>query len=447
MKRVLFITYYFPPSGGSGVQRPLKFVKYLPAYGWRPTVLTVDPKDAAYPSLDAGLEAEVPPEAVVRRTPAWDPYAAYARLLGKRKRDTVGVGFNKLAAGGWKDALARWVRGNVFLPDARVGWVPFGIREGRRLLAREPFDMICTSGPPHSMHLIARSLKRTTGTPWVADLADPWTDISYYHALPRTAPARRLEAWLERTTLAAADAVVSVTEGFGALLRRRAPLRRYATIYNGFDEADLDPAPPPPPDPERFVVAHVGMLSAVQHSPGLVEALGARVRRDPAWARRLVARFVGHTDAAILEAFRQAGLGPNLDVVGYVPHAEALDYMRRADLVLAAVQQTPANEGIVPAKVFEYLRVGAPVLGLAPPEGDLARILRETGGGAAFAHADADAIGAYLDEAFARSLRGARAAPADPARLAPYDRRFQAGQLAALFDAVLSGDGRRAVVS
>ncbi|MGI9174359.1 MAG: glycosyltransferase, partial [Rhodothermales bacterium] len=149
MKRVLFVTYYFPPSGGSGVQRALKFAKYLPHFGWEPTILTVRPEDAAYPDLDATLSRDVPPGLRVERTRAWDPYALYARLQGKVKSETVGVGFVGEGTMNRTQRFARWLRANVFLPDARVGWVPFALCRGSTLLEDGSYDAILTTGPPH----------------------------------------------------------------------------------------------------------------------------------------------------------------------------------------------------------------------------------------------------------------------------------------------------------
>lgn len=440
MKRVLLISYYFPPSGGPGVQRVLKFVKYLPAFGWQPTVLTLAPDHAAYPDLDPTLADEIPPSVRVERTRAWDPYAVYARVQGKAKGETVGVGFVKEGrAGDWKQRLARWVRANVFVPDARVGWVPFARRAARRLADEEAYDAILTSGPPHSTHLVGRWLRRRHETPWVADMRDPWTDISYYEDLPHTAPIRRLDAGLERSVLATADAVIAVSDGVGRGLQAKAAIRRYETIPNGYDPADIPAVEALPHQEDRFVIAHVGTLSGQQHAPGFVEALARLTDADPAWRARLEMRFVGHVDGAILAAFAEAGLGAAVRQVPYVPHADAIRHMRAADLLMVAVQRVAHNDGVTPAKMFEYLSLGIPVLGLAPPSGDLARILRETGGGRTFDHDDTDGIAAFIAEHVARIARGDPAPRPDPEALRAYDRRVLTERLAGLLDELVIG--------
>ena len=442
MKRVLLISYYFPPSGGPGVQRALKFVKYLPDFGWQPTVLTVAPEHAAYPDLDPSLAEEIPASVRVVRTRSWDPYAVYARFQGKAKGETVGVGFVKEgAAESGRQRLARWVRANVFLPDARVGWVPFARRAAKKLAQEEAYAAILTSGPPHSTHLIGRLLRRRFGVPWVVDMRDPWTDISYYRDLPHTAPARRFDAALERKVLAAADAVISVSDGVGRGLHTKATLRHYQTIPNGYDPADIPDVTVSPRREDRFVIAHVGTLSGQQHAPGLVRALARLADTDPAWRARLEVRFVGHVDGAILRAFDDAGLGEAVTQVPYVPHAEAIGHMRAADLLMVAVQRVEHNEGVTPAKMFEYLSVGIPVLGLAPPDSDLARILHETKGGSTFDHEDSDGIAAFIAGHTARIARGDPPPRPDATALRAYDRRVLTERLAVLFDSLVVGHG------
>ncbi len=434
MKRVLVLTYYFPPAGGSGVQRVLKFVKYLPAFGWRPTVLTVDPARAAYPNLDPTLVEEIPPEVEVMRTASWDPYAAYARLTGRAKGEAVSTGFVKEGELDWKTRLARWLRANVFIPDARVGWVPFAVREASRLLKAENFDLILSTGTPHSTHVAAWWLKQRTGLPWVADFRDPWTDISYYHELPMTAPVRALNAALERAVLRRADAVLSVSDGVGRLLQAKGDLARYETILNGFDPEDVGEEGDAAPDPGLFVLAHVGTLTAQQHAPGLVQALATRYEMSKAWRQRLRVRFVGEVDPAIVAAYEATGLGAAVEQAGYVPHPEAIEAMRRADVLWVAVQRVPRNDGILPAKTFEYLRVGRPILGIAPPDGDLATVLHHTGGGAVFAHDDATSIGSFLDAQFERVQRGQPPHSLADEALRCYDRRELTRRLAGIFD-------------
>ena len=433
--RVLFVTYYFPPSGGSGVQRPLKMARYLPDAGLDVTVLTVDPAHAAYPDPDPTMLADVPPEVAVVRTKAWDPYAAYAALLGKRKAETVGVGFVK-GGGGRKEALARWLRANVFLPDARVGWVPYALRAARRLHAARPFDAVVTTAPPMSLHLVGLGFARATGVPWVADFRDPWTDRYDVQGLPRTALALRLDRALERAVLRRATRVVAVSPSLAAALeaRRGGPV---SLIPNGFDPADF-PAPAPPVDRDAFRLAFVGNFLGQQDAPGLWRAL-ARLRADAPGPDRLRLRLVGNVDPGVAASLAAHGLADLVESVPYVPHAEAVGEMRRAAVLLLPVNRTAGAEAIVTGKLFEYLGSGRPVLGVGPVAGDAARLVAEARAGAFFDWDDAEG-----PEAFLRAHHAAWAAvtplggaTAEAAR--PFTRPAQAAALAAMIRAAGTG--------
>ena len=433
-KRVLFVTYYFPPSGGPGVQRALKLVKYLPQFGWRPTVLTVRPGAAAFPDRDETLLGEVPAEVRVERTGAWDPYALYARFMGKEKSDSVGVSFTGAGRPGWKERLARWVRANVFLPDARVGWVPFVVGRGLNLLRDNHLGAIFTTGPPHSTHLAGLLLGRLTGTPWVADLRDPWTEIDYAGELPSTALARRFDAALERAVLRRADAVTTVTPTWRVRLRERsgtpagADDDRFALIRNGFDPADFET--PAPALGDRFAIVHAGNLGPKRNPQALWQAL-ARLREGGAAPQ---VRLIGNVDPTVRERARRAGVEALVEVEGYQPHAQALRAQRRAALNLLVIDRVPNQEGRIPVKLYEQLASGRPVLGLGPPDGDAARLLQDTGAGRMFAHDDAEGVARFLEKHRDAWIREEPTGGAAPEAVAPFRRERQAGQMAELFN-------------
>ncbi len=429
MPKVLLITYYFPPSGGPGVQRTLKFARYLPAFGWRPTVLTVRPEDAAYPDLDPTLAGELPSDVRAERTRAWDPYALYARLLGKEKSETVSVGFLGEAEVGWKERLARWIRANVFLPDARVGWTPFAIRRGLRLLREDAYDAIFTTGPPHSTHLIGWALARRTGVPWVADFRDLWTEIDYAHKLPTTALARRIDAALERSVLKAASTVTVVTPTWKRNLARHAE-GRCEVIRNGFDPADFE-AGAPALDP-AFTVAHLGNLNDARNPQALWQALKAL--KALAWQPPPRVRLIGNVDPVVMRAARARGVEALVEAEPYVPHAEAVRVMRRSALLLLMIDRVPHQEGRIPGKLYEYIASGRPVLGLGPPEGDAAQVLEEAGAGRMFAHDDAGGVVDFLQEHYAAWTAGTPRQGAAPEAAAPYSRRRQTQALADLLN-------------
>lgn len=433
-RRVLFLTYYFPPSGGPGVQRALKFARYLPEFGWQPTVLTVRPEDASYPDMDETLMEEIPAHMRVERTKAWDPYAAYARMLGKAKRETVGVGFIGEGGESWKQRLAKWLRANVFLPDARTGWVPFAVRRGCALLDAVPHDAILTTGPPHSAHLAGLWLARQSGLPWIADFRDPWTDIDFAHQLPMTRLARRADAALEGSVLRRASAVTVVSPTWSRSLEARVP-GRYEVIWNGFDPADFPPTVSEQPD--RFYITYAGNLNAARNPHALWKALAAldATSRMP----QLKVRLIGTVDPSALAAARELGLGEIVETHPYVPHAEAIREMRRSSILLLLINDVPNQMGIIPGKVYEYMATGRPVLGIGPPGGDSAAVLDATSAGRMFAYGDVDGVRTFVEEHYAAWKEGKPRSGAGREAALRFSRRSQTGELAALLEELVSG--------
>lgn len=423
MIRLLVVTYYFPPAGGAGVQRVLKWVKYLRDFGVEPVVLTVEA--GAYPKHDETLWHDVPEGVAVHRTRAFDPFGAYARLTGRSRQEAVADQLQSPAQG-FGERIARWVRANVVLPDARVGWVPFAVRAARRLHRARPFDAVLTSGPPHSAHLVGRALRRS-GLPWIADFRDPWTDIHYYDKLPRTRLARRVDEALERSVLRAADAVTVVSPRWGALLASKlvGTAEPIAVIHSGFDAEDFECVEDESPA-DRFVLTHVGTLY------GSPEALWEAVARVRPEAEHLRLRLVGHVPEAVREAVRRHGLDEIVEVGGYVPHAEAVREMARATLLLLTLEDWPHAEGLITGKLYEYLASRRPVLGLGPADGDAAALLTAAGAGRMFDRSDVDGIAEHLRRRYAAWASGARPVGANADDVAAYTRRAQTAHLADL---------------
>ncbi|MCB9199677.1 MAG: glycosyltransferase family 4 protein [Flavobacteriales bacterium] len=372
MKRVLIVTYYWPPNGGAGVQRWLKFVKYLPQHGWQPVVYT--PENPELVAEDPGLLDDVPREAEVIKRRISEPYGLYKRLTGRGVKEKVHTAFlSEEKREGWRDRMALWVRSNFFIPDARVGWVGPSVRFLKQYLREHPVDVIVTTGPPHSMHLIGLRLKRALGIRWVADFRDPWTNIDFYRQLKLSRSADRRHRRLEAEVLREADTVVAVGWTLADELRDLGA-ERVEVITNGFDPADV-PDPPEPVD-ERYSLVHVGSLTATRNAPGLWKALAKRCADDPEFAARFVLRFVGPVDHTVLDSIEEAGLADNLERIGPVDHAQAMREMQRARVLLLLLNDTANAKGILTSKLFEYLAVGRPILAVGPKDGDVARVLK-----------------------------------------------------------------------
>ncbi len=431
-RRVLLLSYYFPPSGGSGVQRPLKWSRYLPDEGWDVTVIAPDPNGASYPDLDPSLTDEVPSSVRIVRTRSWDPYAAYARLQGKKKSDVVATGLPPGGATSTTAKLAAWLRGNVFLPDARVAWVPFAARAALAEIRRaekegRPYDALITTGPPHSTHLAGLIVRHLSRVPWMADLRDPWTEIYYYDQLPRSAVARVADRAMERAVLSQSDAVVTIGD---VLAERFAAIggREVEVVRNGYDAADFEGDAVL--DDRTFTVAFVGTFVKQENAPGVWDAL-AELRASGA-IPDLRLRLVGAADPAVIESLDARGLLEITSVEGYVPHADAIDVMQRSHLLLLPIPRTADARLILTGKLYEYLASGRRVLGIGPVDGEAARLLEEAGAGSFVDWDDVQGARRVVYAAYHAWHSGAVAAGAPASALPSFTRRAQAAHLARL---------------
>ena len=380
MKRVLIITYYWPPSGGSGVQRWLKMSKYLPENGWQPVIYTTE--GAEYPIVDPSLEKDVAPEVEVIRRPIFEPYTFYKKFLGMKKEETVKMGFiqEKEKKKSWKEDLSLWIRGNLFIPDARRWWVKPSVRYLKSYLKDHPVDAIISTGPPHSMHLIAMKLKEALRIPWVADFRDPWTEIDYYNDLRLTRCSDRKHHRLEREVLSKADKVVTVAPD-GARRLGKIGNRNVRVVYNGFDRDD--DAQTPISLPESFTITYLGVLSKIQNPKNLWQVLGELIKEDEKFNKDLKINIIGQIDNSVSQSIEEQGLAQHVTYSPYIPHDQVSAVHRSSTLLLLLLMpdSEPRAKGLLTGKLFEYLASGRPILCIGPEDDDAARILKETQAG------------------------------------------------------------------
>lgn len=371
MKRVLIITYYWPPNGGAGVYRWLKLSKLLSEHGWQPVIYT--PENPELVADDPGLLKDVRSDIEVVKRPITEPFNLYKRFTGRSTKEKVQVGFlNEKKQGGWKEDFALWVRSNFFIPDARVWWVRPSVKFLKEYLKQHPVDAIISTGPPHSMHLIALGLKRALGVKWIADFRDPWTDIDFYAQLKLTRWADAKHKRLEGEVLREADRVFCVSWHWADDLKKLGA-KHVEVITNGYDPDDL-PTPPEPVD-DAFSLVHIGSLSPSRNAPELWKALKKLCDEDPDFSAKFKLRFVGPVDHTIADSVAEAGLGAHLERTGRVTHEAAMRHIQRARALLLLVNDTPNLMGILPGKLFEYVSTGRPILGVGPVEGDVSRVL------------------------------------------------------------------------
>lgn len=378
MKRVLIITYYWPPSGGGGVMRWLKMSKYLPELGWQPVIYTPENPD---PSVrDESLLREIHPLTEIIRTPIREPYSIYRRLTGKKKSAEFKAGYIAEASrGNRKERVAVFLRGNLLIPDPRVFWVRPSVRFLKKYLKENPVDLIVSTGPPHSMHLIAAGIKKQySDTPWMADFRDPWTEIDFYHRLKLTPLADKIHRALEKKILTTADIVTTVSPYLQASTEKLAG-RKIDLLYNGFDPEDFNLTEKP--DKTYFTISHYGAFNRDRNPDSLWQALGKLIRENAEFARKLRIQLIGQTDESIIRNAEIAGLKNNLVMHDHISHKSGLKLLAGSHMLLLPLNQAPHVKGILPGKMYEYMALKRPILAIGPPDGDFAGIIREAGAG------------------------------------------------------------------
>lgn len=373
-KKVLIITYYWPPSGGAGVQRWLKFVKYLRDFGWEPVVYTAD--NPEYPVADYTLEKDIPPNLEVLKTKVWEPYDIYKKFIGLKKGEKINAAFlSEKKKPKLTELIAVWIRGNFFIPDARTFWIKPSAKFLTSYLEKNPVEAIISTGPPHSMHLIALHLKKKFNLPWVADFRDPWTGINYFKDFQLTKWAFLRHQHLEKKVLRNADKVVVVSEGMKKHFNEIAA-RDYEVITNGFDEGDA-PNLPITPD-KKFSIAHIGTLSKTQNPKVLWEALKDLTQSDKDFASNLEIKLVGYVDVLVMESIQSHGLAHFVRRIAYLPHDEVILEQYKSHVLLLVINNAPNSGLILTGKFFEYMASRRPILCIGPQDGDAAKIIEET---------------------------------------------------------------------
>jgi glycosyltransferase involved in cell wall biosynthesis len=379
-KKILIITYYWPPSGGSGVQRWLKFVKYLPQFGWEPFVFT--PENPAFAIRDESLLNDVPAEAEVIRFPIWEPYEAFfkiSRIFGgsTSAKPTSLVPSRKVSL---FQSVSTWIRGNLFIPDPRKFWVNPSVNFLTAFLKDNDIGTIITTGPPHSLHLIGLQLKsKNPELRWFADFRDPWSDWGLLDSLKVGNLARRYHKKLESRVLSAADEIITITpfyvKRFETLSNRSVNL-----LTNGFDETDFEGLQYRK-SPE-FLIRHVGIVNEKCDPRPIMEAVAQLCREEPEFARNVKVEFIGEVHPSFL-AFVSAleTVRGITSFTGNIPHRELMSLYGSSSLLLMVLTGYKDAEGFLPGKLFEYLATGLPVLAIGPVNGDAATVLKETGAG------------------------------------------------------------------
>lgn len=430
MKRVLIISYYWPPSGGSGVQRWVKFAKYLPSEGWQPVIYT--PENPELTTVDHTLEDEIPPEAEIIKTHITEPYGLYRKLFGGGRAASEGevnpINSQKKT---FRQKISMLIRGNFFIPDPRCLWIAPSVKFLKKYLKGHPADIIVSTGPPHSMHLIAERVAHATGIPWIADFRDPWTKMFYFKHLGLGPRAEKRHRSLEKSVLDNADAIVAVSplvqEEFQAMTATPVEL-----ITNGYDEEDFDQVVEPD---GYFNITHTGLFASDGNPEVLWKVLADKCASDSGFAGMLRIRLAGKNDKEITGSIEKAGLAANLRDVGYVDHQRAVREQKSASLLILPLRKEPEYRATLPGKLFEYLASGRPVLGIGQTDGAMARIINSTKAGVVFDWNDEISIKKYIDICWDRFNSGTL--NAGTGNIEQFSRKALTSRMAALMDSLI----------
>jgi len=397
-KKVLIITYYWPPAGGIAVVRWVKFVKYIRANNWEPIVYTVS--NGNYPLTDTSLEKDVPEGIEIIKRPIWEPHQLY-RLLAKNKNASGLADIKPKDRASFVEKISNWVRSNFFIPDARAFWISPSVRFLKKYLTANPVDAIVSTGPPHSAHLIALELKKQTRLPWLADFRDPWTTMDYYKELLLTNWADKKHHRLELEVLKTADSVTVIGNGMKAEFEKKSE-RRVEVTTNGFDEEDFSVSSMQLD--QKFSIVHIGTFFSRVNPANLWEVLLELKKENHPIISDLQIKLIGRVDPAIVESIRMAGLEDFLILSPIQQHDEALRQMRSAQVLLLCIFEP--NKFIVTGKLFEYLASQRPIFCIGPVDGDASVILKETNAGLAFSFSDKISIKQHLLDLYKKFKTG-----------------------------------------
>ncbi|SDG75694.1 glycosyltransferase family protein [Psychroflexus sediminis] len=397
MKKVLIITYYWPPAGGPGVQRWLQFSKHLPEFGVQPTVYK--PKNPSYPIKDFSLE--VSPGIKVIEKSIFEPYAL-AGLLSKSNSKTISSGIIKSKKKqSWTERLMLYIRGNFFIPDARAFWVKPSILFLKDYIKNHEIETIITTGPPHSLHLIGLGLKDIyPDLQWIADFRDPWTTIGYHSALKLTEKSKQKHLALEKDVLNSADQLITTSFQTKSEFEGKTdtPIE---VITNGYEEMSVDAELS-----ENFTVSHIGSLLNDRNPKVLWEVLGELIDENLVFKDFFELKLIGKISESVLESARSYGLKNFISQVGYLNHKDAVESQRSSQLLLLIEIDKPETRGIIPGKLFEYLASKRPILAIGPEEWDVDKVIQETNSGECFTYNEKVRLKAYIEKSFEAYLNG-----------------------------------------
>jgi hypothetical protein len=435
LKNLLIIAYYFPPSGGPGVQRVLKHIKYLPEFGWNPIVLTVE--NGEYQAIDTSLIKEIPESTIVRKSRIFEPYDIYRKFTGRKKGEALDV--NNIKKDNQKspfvDRVAELIRATIFIPDARIGWFFSAKKEAKKILEEYEIDAIYSSSPPYTCSVIANSLQKETKLPWVAGFRDPWTGFL-------TTPNRwflpaKIDRTLEHSVFKNATAVEAAWQGIiKDALGKYDDLdeSKFHHVPNGYDSSDFPVAEYV--RNEKFTLTYTGSLYGRRNPKSLFDAIEKLIKMGKIDKEKLKLVFVGRFGEEVEDMFRNASFNECIETIGYVTHKESIEYLIKSEALLLIVDEAKESEEIVPGKVYEYLGTMRPLFAIAPNKSAIAELIYETDAGLVAHQSEIDKIAENLVEFYNDWERSYPLTEPNVAAIEQYERRNASKKLAEILDGV-----------
>jgi Glycosyltransferase Family 4 len=424
-KKLLIITYYWPPAGGPGVQRWLKFVKYLPDFGIQPIVYI--PENPTYPIIDENLVLEVSEKVIILKNKIFEPYQL-ASFLSKNKTKTISSGLipNKKKQT-FLDKFMLWIRGNIFIPDTRVYWVKPSVKFLKKYIKENNITTIVTSGPPHSLHLIGMQLKQELDVKWLADFRDPWTTIGYHKSLKLSTVAKKKHKKLEHQVLNSADKII-VTSKTTKTEFQAITSKPIEVITNGFDLENTETQTLD----EKFTLSHIGSFLSDRNPQILWQVLSELVSENEKFAKSFKLNLIGKISQEIITEIKKNNLSLYCDNIGYVKHNEAIIYQKKSQILLLIEIDSENTKSIIPGKLFEYMASERPIIAIGPKDSDIEEILNETKTGVFLTYQEKEklkqTILSYFDLYLENNLK------VFPVGLEKYSRKNLTGKLVALLN-------------
>lgn len=395
-KKVLIITYYWPPAGGISVLRCLKFAKYLREFGWEPIVYV--PENADYPSYDDTNSKDIPEGITILKYPIWEPFSLFKKLSGRKKSDNANPVYQRDKKPSLIDKFSIWLRGNYFIPDARAAWIKPSVKYLSEYLSNNPVDALLTDGPPHTNTVIACQLSKKFSIPWLADFQDPWTQVDYYKMMHIGRRADGIHKRLEQEAFRTAKKITIASptwkkdlESIGA--------NNVDVIYWGYDEDDFAPITPQK-NTDHFVILHAGILGFDRLPDKFIKAVGDLAKANSQFRKKLLLKFYGPVDFELKELVQKEGLEQNTLFGGNISRQKVLEELMNANLLLLLLNKADNAQGRLPGKLYEYLRAYTPILCLGPEHSDASHILKETQTGDSLEYNDYEGIFKTITRAF-----------------------------------------------